>query len=536
MIRAYKIWRLKHQLKSIDFNIRRNASRMLGELKDANAIYELIDALKPHSGNWNDCAAWALGEIGDHSAVQPLIETIRSNPPNPMMENVITALGKLGDEKAVQPLVKLIEYDPRYNKVVIESLKRISSYAVSLVYEQQLMKLTQSDSYLTDRTDAANLLMLLKWEPKNPQEMVYFLITQKKWKEAASLGVDAVQPLVNIYYKGEKKEGQSEIVKKLALDTLSSIQDTNATAVLISLLDKYQISSSVANALSEIAKQDRSGIIEQLIAAMSSENIEIRSGVAKMLTDLGWIPEGDEVRAQFAVALRPWKRKLILSAGIHCVKYLTPFLRDSQLSKRAAELLNKLNWQPSNTEEHILYVIALEDVEAIVKFGNLALNYLIDRLNCYTIGWISTALVQIGDERAIEPLTKLIERTSHNCEDFSYNSDIKQMQIALDAIAQIGGSDAAQVLFRFAHDKYKARYATHALEQLLSLRAESVPDNWLQELANIENLTVVEPTGQLEYSNYYENYLHVYGEVPIIVDQLRTLASSELDQRPRKSN
>jgi hypothetical protein len=394
------------------------------------------------------------------------------------------------------------------------------------------MKLTQSDSYLTDRTDAANKLMLLNWEPKNPQEMVYFLITQKKWEEAASMGADAVQPLVNIYHKGEKEEGQSEIVKKLALHTLSLIQDTNATAVLIPLIAEYRISSSVANALSEIAKQDRSGLIEQLIVALSSENIEIRSEVAKMLTALGWMPDGDEVRAQFAVALRPWKRKLILSAGIHCAKYLTPFLRDSQSSKRAAELLIKLKWQPSNTEEHILYVIALEDVETIVKFGNIALNYLINRLNCYTIGWISKALVQIGDERAIEPLTKLIERTSNNCDDVSYNSDIKQMQIALDAIAQIGGSDAAQVLFRLAHDKYKARYATHALEQLLTQRAESVPDSWLRELANMENLTVVEPTGHLEYSKYYENYIHVYEEVPIIVDKLRTLASTELDQRP----
>jgi HEAT repeat protein len=122
MIRIYKTWRLKHQLRSIDFNIRRIASQKLGELKDAHAINELIDALKPESGKWNDRAAWALGEIGDNRAVQPLIAIIRSNPPNPMMEYAITALGKLGNEEAVQPLVKLIEYDPRYNKVVIESL------------------------------------------------------------------------------------------------------------------------------------------------------------------------------------------------------------------------------------------------------------------------------------------------------------------------------------------------------------------------------------------------------------------------------
>ena len=299
-------------------------------------------------------------------------------------------------------------------------------------------------------------------------------------------------------------------------------------------MNNGHFSYSAIKALSAIAKQDRSNVIEQLILALSSENIEIRPEAAKMLTTLGWIPDTDELYAKFAVAQIPWNRKLILSAGNHCVKLLTPFLMNPQLSKRAVELLNELNWQPSSVEESILCFIALEDVESIAKFGNSALDYLITRLNFDTIDWISEALVQIGNDRAIEPLAKLMEGITFDFDDFDFKHHREHMRIAMNAIARIGGSGAVQVLFRLAQNKYIASYATNSLELLLSQKAESVSDFWLHELANIEELTEIKSTGQSEYSDYYQNYINIYKEVPIMVDKLRTLAKSELDNRNLK--
>ena len=82
--------------------------------------------------------------------------------------------------------------------------------------------------------------------------------------------------------------------------------------------------------------------------------------------------------------------------------------------------------------------------------------------------------------------------------------------------------------------QYIASYATNSLELLLSQKAESVSDFWLHELANIEELTEIKSTGQSEYSDYYQNYINIYKEVPIMVDKLRTLAKSELDNRNLK--
>jgi hypothetical protein len=58
-----------------DPQVRRDAARLMGEIKDPRAIEPLIAALHDEKIWWS--AAMALGEIGDSHAVAPLISALR---------------------------------------------------------------------------------------------------------------------------------------------------------------------------------------------------------------------------------------------------------------------------------------------------------------------------------------------------------------------------------------------------------------------------------------------------------------------------
>lgn len=85
-------------------NIRKRVAKILGKIKDHQAVLPLIEALNRDSNEDVRCnAARALGEIGDSRAIDPLIHTLK-DPKIWVILAAIRALGEIGDIKAVEPI------------------------------------------------------------------------------------------------------------------------------------------------------------------------------------------------------------------------------------------------------------------------------------------------------------------------------------------------------------------------------------------------------------------------------------------------
>jgi len=84
---------------------------------------------------------------------------------------------------------------------------------------------------------------------------------------------------------------------------------------------------------------------------------------------------------------------------------------ERQIRRSAAEILDKIGWEPENKEEEILYYIAKEEWERIVRFGKDAVGILIkllkDKSDTLRLN-AAEKLGEIGDARAITPLTNLL--------------------------------------------------------------------------------------------------------------------------------
>lgn len=84
------------------------AAYALGEIRNEEAVPDLIAALESDRAHMRRIAAHALGKIGDKRAVPSLIDLLNSEAqPVAVQASAITALGKIGDPEAKHILSRL---------------------------------------------------------------------------------------------------------------------------------------------------------------------------------------------------------------------------------------------------------------------------------------------------------------------------------------------------------------------------------------------------------------------------------------------
>ena len=89
--------------------VRETAAFALGQIPDVRSVESLTVALNDPVDNISSQAAWALGEIGDKRAVEPLIGVL-NKPNSPNTQRLAPkSLAKLGDDRAVEPLIGLLK-------------------------------------------------------------------------------------------------------------------------------------------------------------------------------------------------------------------------------------------------------------------------------------------------------------------------------------------------------------------------------------------------------------------------------------------
>ncbi len=89
------------------------AAQVLGKIKTAKAVPQLINRLHDRSEQMRLSAANALGDIGDLRAVRPLVDVILRDPTAAVRAQGASALGRLGDPDVIPILVASLG-DPEY--------------------------------------------------------------------------------------------------------------------------------------------------------------------------------------------------------------------------------------------------------------------------------------------------------------------------------------------------------------------------------------------------------------------------------------
>ncbi len=123
----------KYENRNTYDKVRSTAVRILGNLKDNNAVDSLLYVLNNNKESYKlrlD-AADALARIGDTYAVPSLINVASDDKENSVYvrESAVKALGLLGDIRAVDPFIKILEK----NKAVAEKFKYLREQIVRAI-------------------------------------------------------------------------------------------------------------------------------------------------------------------------------------------------------------------------------------------------------------------------------------------------------------------------------------------------------------------------------------------------------------------
>ncbi len=114
-------------LKEENYDVRRFAADILGEIKDKLGVPALLEALKDENPNVRSSAANSLAMIGDSSALEPLIECLEVEKDEWVNFSLIEALGKVGDERIIGPLTQFLEGDSEVLMIAsVDAMKRFN--------------------------------------------------------------------------------------------------------------------------------------------------------------------------------------------------------------------------------------------------------------------------------------------------------------------------------------------------------------------------------------------------------------------------
>jgi uncharacterized membrane-anchored protein YjiN (DUF445 family) len=146
--------------------------------------------------------------------------------------------------------------------------------------------------------------------------------------------------------------------------------------------------------------------------------------------------------------------------GTSAIEPLISALRDedSNVREEAAEVLDKLGWEPKDEKEKAIYLVAKKKWDDCVKIGIPAVEPLIGVLR--DEDWrvreaAASVLGKIGDKRAVEPLIAALR---------DGDSDVREA--AASALGEIGDKKAIPALVLHLRDWYAGDHVADALDEL----------------------------------------------------------------------
>ncbi|WP_319642088.1 HEAT repeat domain-containing protein [Methanovulcanius yangii] len=296
---------------SRDIEIRSDAAKALGNIRDTRAVEPLIHALNDENYKVRKSAAEALGRIGDGRAVEPLCKAlndeydVRITSAEALRMIGQTFPGKIGDPQTVVPLINLLNaIEPEIRQIAIHSLGETHD---SRAVEPLIAALNEEDPEL--RSSAINALSWIG-DIKALDPIIAMLDDRNdKVREDAASALEyfgdckAAGPLVAAL------SDEHEDVRRKAAWSLRKIGDDRAVEPLITVLGDWdgRVRVAAVSALGEIGDPRA---VEPLIAAFSDWLDYMPDNVAKALEKIGHDQNGTPITRAM---IDEWKREHELS-------------------------------------------------------------------------------------------------------------------------------------------------------------------------------------------------------------------------------
>ncbi|GJM23651.1 MAG: hypothetical protein DHS20C16_00660 [Phycisphaerae bacterium] len=372
---------------------------MLLKRENSAAVLPLCDLLADEDRSIRILTAQALGKFADRRAVEPLIAALFEEKFWDVRDEIVEALRLIGDPKAVNELILLLENDKDDL-----SLKQFTAWA----------------------------LKKFGWEQLSGEQQASVCILRDEWDGVVPLGGVAVKPLVNAVRNG------TQHVRRIAADSLGKIGDVAAISALVALLNDEDsgIRKAAAAAVVQVAK-DRDDADLQTKALIALEQWSAISSIGPSAFN-----EVFEATKSSDVAVRQQAiRALGMVSGTPAIKALMKYLRssdtlirraaaeglerakepktipvlvavltddDTEVRHSAARALRKVEWNPTNREQHIALAVAGQEWMEAAKLGQAALAPLMNAFqDASHRPKVMGALVELGD-LAVDPLVELL--------------------------------------------------------------------------------------------------------------------------------
>ncbi|WP_301677416.1 HEAT repeat domain-containing protein [Methanoculleus methanifontis] len=361
-------------------------------------------------------------------AIEPLIRTLNGDDDRVRCEAAAT-LGEIGDPAAVGSLVDALA-DEAVAPVAADALVAIGEPAVAPVLE-----------LLEGGVGAAR---------ENAVEVLGRLGT-----------AEAVPAIVALVRNGEAR------LHRKVVDALIGIGAPVVDALIPLLAEEGDGQAGAAAALTGIGDP----ALEPLAGALGNENSSIRMGAARVLGNLGWVPEpGTEEEIVHLIALQRWQE--VVDIGDSAVDLLVARLGDldEAVQAGAMEALVALGGPAVPPLIHLLGRTALHDPaeETLVRIGEPAVETLIQALDRPPLRkTVAGVLVRIGRPAAdaLVPVlghpetgqtaAGILEAMGEEAFDALIealgNDDVLIRQRAGDVIAGLGEAAAAPLIKALGH-------------------------------------------------------------------------------------
>lgn len=430
-----------------DPGLRERALDTLAE-RGAPAVAPLIEALSLADDRRRWCVAEALAAIG-RDAIPPLIDALRDVT---AQAGVAATLVRIGGP-AVPALIEVLSdatRDVRFGALYV--LREIGDAALPFLVEA----LDHPDGVI--RMHVARVLGDLGWNPPDDTSAIRYLIASEAWLDVAEYGEAAIAPLINLLRSPEREVWWN------ASRTLGEIGEA-AVDPLIDLLSEVEddeVGSLVSMALAEIG----SPAVDPLIPILSDPSLCGRA--AETLAAIGGagvercILALDSEDGVLCEALQD----VLVAIGDPAVPSLIQALSspNSRVRSHAAEVLERLGWEPWSDTELAWYLIAREQWMELAMLGTPAVEPLIRTLrgdNDRIRSEAAWTLGEIGDQAAVGPLVDAL-------------ADGGVAQAAAEALVAIGSPSIAPTIRILEEGSGGAR--ENAVEVLGRIRAhEAVP-------------------------------------------------------------
>jgi HEAT repeat protein len=256
-------------LTDSDEEVRMFVATILGDVRDPQAVEDLIDALRDQDENVRHAAAESLGKIRDARAVGPLLDCLHQD--FWLQYPAVIALGNIGDTSATIRLIEFLD-DEMLRQAVIEALGKIADVSAIPVLTNILSHRDPSV-----RNDAIAALVSIQRQIKPDGTC---LPSIKK-------ALDRDELIGHLLASLQDPDLE---VKKNAIIALGWLREQKAVPGLVPMLLDYDLEEYVVGSLVAIGEDALPG----LISGLAIPDPKIR---ASLIRCLDWIGHLDGIKA-----------------------------------------------------------------------------------------------------------------------------------------------------------------------------------------------------------------------------------------------